>query len=255
MLNAVLNVVWTLAVILQIAASVLMIRRNLHRRFAPFFAYLAVQCVRSVTLFLILRLGHGPASYRLYFQFYWVTEAICGGLCLLVIAGVSQSFLQEYRVLRKIVPVLMISGLFALLAFNIYLTICAPGGESKRLISEILLLNRSVAVMEVGLVLGLFLFSQVMALPWRRDFSFGIILGLSIVAAIDLVAAAFRTEMGSFANSFYAFAERSGYLLAVVTWLVYIFAPREKTGEAVIIEPACDDVGNWNEALTELLQK
>lgn len=246
---------WALAVVLQIAAGAFMIRRNLLRRFPVVFAYLIFQSVRSITLFAILRMGHQPGVYKAYFRFYWMTEVICALLCFSVIVELSRIFFRDYELVRQIVPAALLLGVVGLLALNVLLTASVPGHESHRLISAILLLDRSIAVLQTGLVLILFLSAKLMALPWRRDFSFGISLGLSIVGTTDLAAAFLRAQIGPAGNSIYAVAQTSAYLLAVIVWLVYIFAPQQEDDASTNIKLSPMDIHNWNEALTDIFQE
>lgn len=245
---------WALAIILQVVASIVMFRRGLHVKYVPFFAYLVIQAFRSVALFVILELGKSPALYKTYFVFYWTTEALVAVLCLLIILDLTRQFFREYRMVRAIVPAILMLGLLALLAFNVLLTTNSPGHESHRLISAILLLYRSLAVLQTGMVFVMFLLCRLMALPWRRDFSFGISLGLSVVGAIDIAAVSLRSQVGRIDNDFCAVTESFAYLLAVLIWLVYILAPRKETGVAANIMPETA-IGNWNETLTDFLQE
>jgi hypothetical protein len=252
MLDAVKYGFWALAVILQIAACALMIKRGLKREYVAFFAYLAFRILRELLLFAIFRFDHGAFAYKTYFYSYWSTEAVCAVLALLVIFSISKIFFRDYRRLHKIVSVLLLFALLALLAFDIFLNARAPGQETRRVVSSILLLSRSVDVIEVGLICGILLFSHILSLPVRNHLAFGISLGLSVLAIADLLATSLRVEFGRVVNLVYAFMLQSAYLLAVLVWLVYIRAPREQI--VVEGEQASDDVANWNDVLRDLLQ-
>jgi hypothetical protein len=247
---------WALAVIGQIAAGACMLKRRLHRIFPVLFCYILFEVARSTALFVILRLMRTHvASYRFYFGFYWITNALSIALCFFLVFEISRNFLFDYPLARQIVSFCLALAAIVLLLCDILLVRRAPGHESHQLISTILLLDRSVAVIQTGLVLVLFACSQVMALPWRTNLSFGVSLGLGLLGVTNLVADSARAHYGAAANGLYALAQMFAYVLAVVIWLVYILAPRKKTKISLHVQPEATEVAQWSEALTELVRQ
>lgn len=247
---------WALAVVGQIIASALLYKRGLSRLFRAFFVSTIFETLRSVALYAILWfLNNHMIPYRFYFLSYWITDALSVGLCLLVIHEVFRNFFNQYQFAGQIAAFALSIAVVVLLCANLFLVRGIPGHESHRLISSILLLDRSVAVVQIGLLLVLFLCSQLMALPWRTDLSFGIGLGLGLVGAINVIADSARAHYGRMLNDIYATAKVFAYLLAVVIWLVYIFAPRIKTNFNE--GPACEspDLEEWNRTLKELVNE
>jgi hypothetical protein len=247
---------WTLAVILQIAASVMLIKLRFNRGFPAFFRYTVFEVFRSVALFTIIILKtHIHSVYAMYFDFYWITDAIWIALSLLVLHEVSRNFFRDYPLARKIVSAAFIIGMLGLLVFDVYLTTAAPGHESHHLIALILLIDRNLAVIETGLVVVLFLCTQFMGLPWRTNLSFGISLGLGILQSVNLVAVFARAQFGRTVNDVYAMSKMFAYALAVVVWLVYISHPRPSCDVCPELASASADVEDWNEALKDILNQ
>lgn len=247
---------WTLAVVLQTAVGVLMLRQRLHRQFPVFFCYTVFQVFRSVALFSIIRLkAHLAGVYAMYFDFYWITDAICIALSLLLIYEVSRSFFRDYPLARAIVSAALMTGTLALLVFDVFLTASMPGHESHRLLSLILLLDRNLAVIQGGLVLVLFLCAQLMALPWRTNLSFGISMGLGILELADVVTVSARSRFGRVANDYCATGTMFAYVLAVVVWVVYISLLQQTSKVCVDLAPASANVEEWNRAITDLLKR
>jgi hypothetical protein len=244
-----------LAVILQMTVGVLTLWQKLHRQFPVFFGYTVFQVFRSVALFSILRLKfHIGSAYSLYFNFYWITDAICIALSLLLIYEVFRNLFHDYPLARQIASATFIVGTIGLLAFDIYLTTAAPGHEPHHLLSLILLLDRNLAVIQTGLVLVLFFCVLLMALPWRTNLSFGIGLGLGILEIMDVVAVSARARFGAAVNDYYATGKMFAYALAVVVWFVYILPPRPVREICADLSPISRDADDWNEALTDVLK-
>jgi len=244
---------WIPAVVLQTAAAILMLRLKLHRSYAAFFAYTVFNVLRSATLYLILVLMNAKAlPYATYFYTYWLLDVISIGLCFLVIYSAFQRVFQNYAWLRKFASTAFGVGVVVLLGVAVTITAMSPGTETQRIISAILLLDRSLMLIQAGLIVLLFLFAAVAALPWRTDFSFGIALGFGVIASIELAAATMRAEFGQAGNEIYQFACVAGYNLAVLIWLLYIRAPK-KASEFSASAPDVTNVASWHETFTELL--
>jgi hypothetical protein len=246
---------WLITLLLQMAAAVIMLRRRTYREFRAFFLYQAFHAIRAIVLFGILRwhLSHRTA-YALYFWSYWLADVISTTIILFVIYGVFQKVLRDYASLHRFVSLAFSAAVIVLLVVAIGVTALAPGNEGNSVISAILLFERSLMVLQIGLVFLLAAFARFAAIPWRGELSFGIALGYGVVSAISLAALTMRAEVGSVGNEIYNIMTVSGYTVAVLIWFLYILAPVRKT-ELMEAPPSQSDVREWNEALTELLSR
>lgn len=246
-------VLWVPAVVCQAAAAVLMLHRGLHRRYTTFFCYTVYNVCRSVALFTVLKLVTRRAvPYDTYFYTYWCMDALSIGLCFLVLYSVFQEVLRNYPWLRRFASTTFAIGIVVLLVASVCITALSPGTESQRIVAAILLLERSLMLIEVGLVVLMFGFAAMAALPWRTDLAFGIALGFGVNASIELAGSAIRTQFGPIGNDVYQFVCAAGYVVAVLIWLLYIRAPKD-SDEIRLPEPDAANVAGWNETLTELL--
>jgi hypothetical protein len=86
------------------------------------------------------------------------------------------------------------------------------------------LLDRSVAIIQAGLLLFLFLFSRVFGLSWR-NFTFGVGLGFGIFASMDLAVWALRLTSSrvSFLKEL-NLALTGSYHISALVWLGYLLA-------------------------------
>lgn len=245
---------WILAAVCQILVAAFMVKRKSHARYPVFFSYMLFHLLRSILLFVIFALlQQKRIAYASYFKVYWTLDAVSVALGFLLVYRVATNYFRDYALAQKIVIACCALGLVGLLLLNVVLVQASPGNETHRLISLILLLGRSAAIVQVGLVLVLYACSRFMALPWRTDFSFGVSLGLAICSAVELAAALSRSHFGSALNDIYSMARILAYFLAVVVWLVYISHPRAVTEIPNETLPASTDVDSWRQALKEVV--
>jgi hypothetical protein len=127
-----------------------------------------------------------------------------------------------------------------------------PGVEAHRAVTVVLLLERSVDVVRVGLVVFLFMVSSYLGLR-LRDRTFGIALGFGIYAAVILVAVALRMHLGEPVASMYSLIRAAAYTCALVIWLVYVLAPAREPVSVRMVPNT--DLEKWNRALGELLNQ
>lgn len=246
-------VVWIPAVVFQLAAAALMLRLGLHRRYKAFFCYTVFSVARSAVLYALVKLlADQTIRYATYFYAYWISDAVSIALCFLVLHSVFRLVLENYPWLQRFASAAFAISVVILLGIAVFTTAFSPGTETQHIIAAILLLKRSLMIIQVGIVVLMFVISAVAALPWRTDLAFGIVLGFGVNASIELAASATRAQFGAAGNHIYQFVCRTGYFIAVLIWLLYIRAPKAAP-ENVLSAPEADTVAGWNKALTELL--
>lgn len=245
---------WILALAFQSGIAVLMVRRRLHKAFAAFFVYTIYQVFRSVALFAVLQLYVARAvSYAGYFYFFWVCEAVSAAITFAVLYGIFDKLLARFSKLHRFTSVAFAFLVIILLSVSILITAAAPG-DNTRVITSILLLNRGLWVVQSGLILLLFLFARFIAIDCRRDFLFGIALGFGILGSFELSALFVRIGFGRLANDIFRFARATGYQLALVAWLLYIFAPRREPEHSITVDDL-STAEQCNRTLMEILRR
>lgn len=245
---------WLVSLLLQVGIVALMLRRSLHREFPAFFCYTSFHIVRGILLFGILRshLG-GKLLYSTYFWTYWTADLVSLVLVAIILYDVFQKFFRDYSAIRRYVSLAFSIGVALLLAIAITVTWLAPGNERFPLIATILLFERSLKVVQVGLVVMLSALARFMAIPWRGELCFGIALGFGIESGVELAALTLRTGLGSNGNNAYNVMISVAYLVAVLVWFRYILVPQNKVELAS--QPSSGDILEWNKALTEMLSR
>ena len=206
---------WIAHPVLQSAVAAAMIRRKLYRVFPFFFAYVICQILIFSILFPVYRSN----SYLLFFYVYWATTAVSVGLGFKVIHEVFLDIFRPYHTLKDLGSVLFKwAGLVMLLVAGVAAA-SSPISESGPLVQAVLTLQRSVRVVQCGLVFFLLVFSRYLGISWRQR-SFGIALGFGSFASLELSMIALR--VGSYISEpTLSLVNMGAYNCAITIWFVY----------------------------------
>jgi hypothetical protein len=207
-------VLWIGGVGALLSVLYMMVRRKLRVEFPLFFSYAIFQAIQT-TLLLVLR-----PYYNVYFYTYWTTATLAVLIEFAVIYEIFSQIFQPYEALRRIAMVLFRWS--ALVLVMVAVVTAAGGGQSSlsRIMATIFALERSIRVMQVGLVLFLFLFSQQVGLTQRHRV-FGISLGFGITAAVELTAVT-MASMDSGAHMGLAFLSSGAFVTSALVWNYYM---------------------------------
>jgi hypothetical protein len=108
------------------------------------------------------------------------------------------------------------------------------------LMAGVSLLDRSVAIIQAGLLLFHFLFSRLFGLSWRSS-TFGIALGFAIFASTDLAVWAVRlTGPKEPLLKFLDLLPTGSYHVLVLVWLGYLLKAEKPLGAATYTAPEMD---------------
>src|SRR6516165_8014276 len=165
---------WIAHPVLESALAVLMVRRKLHKQFSVFFAYVLSQIIIFAILFPIYK--SGPQHYTLYFYSYWIGAAISLAIGFKVIHEIFLDVFRPYHTLRDLGTVLFRWAGLVMLMVAMVVAASTSGANDEPFANGIMTLQRSVRVVQVGLVLFLLVFSRYLGINWKQK-SFGIALG------------------------------------------------------------------------------
>jgi hypothetical protein len=225
-----------------------MIKRRLVREFPCFFGYTAFHVFRYVALFTVRR----TTSQAMYFESYWLAQLVSAVLGFAVIHEIYQHVFVNYEALRRLGALLFRWAAGVLLVLTVLAAASAPGADANRLSAAAFLLERSVRVMQCGLLVFLCLLAAYFGLSWRRPV-FGMALGFGVFASIELVAATLRAHIGTSAAQIWQIVNSLSYTAAVIIWASY-FVARQPAARNVEL-PARTEVDKWNQALLQLLHR
>jgi hypothetical protein len=206
---------WAVGVAALGGVIVQMVRREIRRDFPLFFSYAIFQIIQNVLLFVL------RPFYSQYFFTYWVTVILAVLIEFTVMYEIFSHVFRPYEALRRIAMVLFRWA--ALVLVMVAVVTAAGNGASSlhKVMATILALERSIRVMQVGLVLFLFLFSQQVGLTQRHRV-FGISLGFGITAAVDLTTVTMASSMNAGSHYGLAFLSSGAFVAAAGVWAYYM---------------------------------
>ncbi len=111
------------------------------------------------------------------------------------------------------------------------------------------LFDRTISLMQCGLLIAMFVLSGFFAIPWK-NYAFGIALGFGVFETVELVDAALRSQMrsGSYVLDAVGMA---AYHLCVLIWIAYlVFVQRSRP--AALHAQQGYDIESWNRELRRL---
>jgi len=226
---------WTLSLAVVLA----MVRRKLRLEYPLFFAYAAFQVVSAAVHFALYQRG----VYADYFYAYWTSSVLATGLELAVLYEIFQHSFRPYAALRGLGSMIFRWAALVLLLVAVITALAAPSGQ-KPLITAILSLERSIRMMQCGLLILMLFFSPQLGLSWRSRL-FGITAGFGGYAAVTLTLVSLKAQLGIPGDTAYSLINSGAYTLAAATWLAYTLAP-EPARQAVRVQPVPD---SWDFAL------
>ena len=233
---------WIAHPVLQSFVAAAMIRRKLHRSFPFFFAYVVWQII----LFTVLFTAYRADAYALFFYLYWSTAIVSVGLGFKVIHEIFVDIFRPYHTLRDLGSVLFKwAGLVMLLVAGV-VAASSPVIEAGPLVQAVLTLQRSVRVVQCGLIFFLLVFSKYLGISWRQR-SFGIALGFGGFASIELAILALR--VGSYiSEATVSLVNMGAYNCAIATWFVYTCVQSSNREASTILLKS----QRWEQSLNDL---
>jgi len=207
-------VLWISHPVLELLLAAALLWRKLYKKFPVFFSFVVFQLLDFAVLFPI----HQYASYNLYFYAYWTASTIGLIFAFLVIHEIFLEVFRPYHMLRDLGTILFKWATLVMMIVALVVAVSNPTGQSP-IIVALLTMQRTVRVIQCGLVLFLMIFSSYLAVSWKQP-SFGIALGLGMLAGSQLAGNALYSG-GQISDSTFALANTSLYCFTVLVWLVY----------------------------------
>src|SRR4051812_48330609 len=244
-MNSVLTLVaWWGPAALQAGIAYALVGRKLYRELPIFFVYTLFQIARSVALYFL-----DPHGWP-YFYGYWGTEVLSWALGLAVIQEAVQQLLKPYEAVHRLVTILFRWAAGLLIATAVLTAYEGPGAQIDGVLANILILERGVRIVQVGLLSLLFVFARLLRLRWPH-YVFGIALGFAIFTSVELTLVTMRSQ-NIWTHSLFATLSPIAFVVAQGVWLNYLAVPERVPASAP--QPAPQMEG-WNGALAELWRR
>jgi hypothetical protein len=233
---------WIAHPLLQAGIAGVMLRRQMHRKFKFFFAYVVTQILTFAVIF--------PAfvwqNYSVYFYLYWFSNAISVVLGFKIIHEIFLDVFRSFHTLRDLGTVLFKwAGLVMLLVAGV-VSVSGSSNDMVPWMQAIVTTQRCVRIIQVGMVLFLLFFSRYLGVS-RRQHSFGLALGFGGFAMVELalIASWVGNHLGSLSTGL---VNMTAYNFTLMIWLGYVLtksAAREEGG--ILLKPQ-----RWEQSLADL---
>jgi len=212
--HAVFLYLWCAQPILQSVVAVILWRRKLHKQFPVFFVFLLAQ----VANFAIIAPLWLTGKYSVYFGIFWLGEAVNAILGFRVIHEIFVDVFRPYHTLKDLGTLLFKWAGVVMLLVSVVVAFSNSYDQSP-MVHAVTTLQRSVRIVQFGLILFLILFSRFLGVS-RKQISFGISLGFGLLAGVELLLMALNS--GGFVNhTNLNVINMLMYLMAVCVWIGY----------------------------------
>jgi hypothetical protein len=239
-------VLWFATPLIQAGVLVAMFRRGLHKEYPFFFNYTILQVV-SVPILAVLMYR----SYAVYYYAYYVNVGLSVLLSFAVLQEIFKDAFRPYENLRDLSLILFRWCALVVLLVGVMWAI-NTGHQSDingTVTDAMMLADRSLRLMQCGLVFFLILFSSYLGLP-HRSLLFGISLGFGFFAAVNMLVATAVSHHGVLTSAALSRINGIAYLVSVFIWLGYTMATAPVTSLATADSPI--RTKDWNVALDEV---
>jgi hypothetical protein len=187
-----------------------------------------------------------------YFYFFYTVEVLSLALSFVVIHEVFLSVLKPYDALWRMGRKTFVVTVTILLLIAVLFVCFGPGSEGNRLFKLVFYSERSLRIIQVGLLVLLFSLSRSFGLSWR-SIAFGIAFGYGIYASIQLVLVAIRLKYVNLGFHLTSTLSALSFILMCAIWLRFLLQP-QRIAEPVRTVPH-NDIDKWNQALDGLLAR
>jgi len=238
-------ILWFASPLLQAGVLMSLFRRGLHRDYPYFFNYTVLQVI-SVPILYVLNLQ----SYTVYYYAYHVNMGLSVLISFAVLQEIFKDAFRPYEALRDLSMILFRWSTLVVLLVGVMWAINTShkpdtGGPVT---DAILLADRSVRLMQCGLVFFLLLFSEYLGIA-RRSLLFGISLGFGLFAAVNMLVATGISHQGILHLSTLRRINSGAYLFAVAIWLGYTLAAAPSKSK--LLANSMQRSKDWNSALED----
>ncbi len=205
---------WCAQPILQSVVAVVLWRRKLHKRFPVFFLFLLAQVVNFAIILPLYLTG----NLKVYFIPFWLGEAVNAFLGFKVIHEIFLDVFRPYHTLKDLGTLLFRWAGVVMLLVSVVVAFSNSYDRSP-LLHALTTLQRSVRIVQFGLILFLLLFSRFLGVS-RKQVSFGISLGFGLFAGVELLLVALNSG-GFVGQRVLNPINLVTYILAIFIWIGY----------------------------------
>ena len=234
-------VLWCLTPIFMSVTAVFLCRRHLQKQFPYFFNYVIFQILSFLVEFPL-------RNWPNYYYVYWTVQALSVVVSFAVLLEIFRDAFRPYEALRDLsvilfrwcaLVVLLLGGMWAITSWR--------GNQIDNITNAIYLIDRSVRLMQCGLVLFMLLFSEYLGIR-RRNLLFGIAVGFGFFAAVNMLVMTALSHHSYFSKSTLSRINGIAYVISTLIWLAYAALPSTVRDAAKQVAEATQ---KWDQALDD----
>jgi hypothetical protein len=239
---------WLLAAALLSVIGFRVWTRRLYRDYPLFSAYIVGHLARLLVLFYFYRLG----IHETYRHAYLYAELIEAMLKFGVISELFSQLFQSYDRIRSWVPVMLRWASVVFLLIAVLVATASTSYESDKFLASLFGMERSVEIVQGGLLFLLFAVSLSLSLKWKPH-AFGIALGFGVVTSVNLAAFTLRARLGVGSDDILSLISRAAYNCAALIWIVTLYAGQPVDPQDRPVPPL--NIDSWNRTLGDFLRR
>jgi hypothetical protein len=218
-------ILWCGNPVLMGAIAACMYRRRLHREFPFFFNYVLFQVIAFAVEFPL-------RTWTNFYYVYWTISALSIIVSFAVLQEIFKDAFRPYEALRDLsvilfrwcaLVVLLVAGMWAITSWR--------ANQIDNITNGIYLVERSVRMMQCGLVFFMLLFSEYLGIS-RRNVLFGISVGFGFFAAINMLVVTAVTHQTAVSKANLSRINSTAYLISALLWLAYTALPARERSAA-----------------------
>ena len=240
-LSSIDYILWFSNPVLMAVIALCMRRRKLHLEFPFFFNYALFQVIAFVVEFPL-------RNWTNYFYVYWTTSALSIIVSFAVLLEIFKDAFRPYEALRDLsiilfrwcaLVVLLVAGMWAITSWHT--------DQIDNITNGIVLVERSVRMMQCGLVFFMLLFSEYLGIS-RRNVLFGISVGFGFFAAVNLLVMTASQHPTALSRAALSRISGGAYIVSTLIWLAYTALPAK---ERVAVKQSQAASQKWDYALDD----
>ena len=229
-----------------------LIRSKVSRAYVYLAGLLAVRLSSDIICLVLLRLaGRGierHTAYATYFYTYWAAFALEAVLSLLTVLGVFRLAMEPLKGLQTLGMLVFRWAAAISIAVAIAIAVAPHQSGTAFMVAMVTQLQQTSSVLTLCLLLFVCFAIRPMGLSFRSRI-FGVSLGLGMMAATSLIAAAWLSRNSQLYSKMNAVQGLVGCLTLLI-WSTYFTLPEEK--RRIIVLPTTSPFLRWNQ-ISEVL--
>jgi len=237
--------------VVQIPIAGILVRRKMVREFPAFFVYTCFQIVQVAVLFTMDAMD---SVTKAQYDVAWTAERyISAGLRFAVIHEIFHHVFRSYPAVQNLGGKIFRWTTALLMILAVVLVAKSTGTNLDYVSVAIVVVDRAVDIVQVGLLVMLLFLAKYLRLSWST-YVLSIAVGLGLYSCIMLLIAALHAYYGIYYQPvFFGMIEDISYICSALIWFIALLLPVRALKQ--VEPPVSVELERWNAALQRLLEQ